>query len=137
MEKFKNLFKNIVNWETGYQVFRYGLVTLLSYIFIVVGVFVLKNYLNINERIAYTIALSLAYVGVYVGYNLFVFKTEHNTKLLRRFLIVLCLSWIANNLFFIFWTYSLNIHYSVAVALNTLLLGVARFLAQKFYVRKS
>src|SRR3989304_5004373 len=104
MEKLKNLFKNIVNWETGYQVFRYGLITLLSYLFIVASVFVLKNYLDIDEKIAYTVALSLAYIGVYTGYNRFVFKTEHNTKLLRRFLIVLGLSWVANNLLFIFWT---------------------------------
>lgn len=136
MEKLSNLFKKIINWKIAGQAFRYGIITLLSYLFIVMGVFILKNYLYIDEKIAYTLALSLAYVGVYFGYNRFVFKTEHNNKLLGRFLIVLCFSWIANNLLFIFWTYSLNIHYSIATALNTLLLGIARFFAQKFYVRK-
>jgi putative flippase GtrA len=136
MEKLRNILRKILDMETGHQILRYGIITLLSYLFIVIGVFILKNYLNIDEEIAYTITLSLAYIGVYIGYNRFVFKTKHNTELLRRFILILGFSWVANNLFFIFWVYSLNIHYSIATALNTLLLGIARFLAQKFYVHR-
>jgi putative flippase GtrA len=136
MEKLKAHAKKIITWHTFWQMFRYGLITLSSYFFIIAVVFLLKK-IQVDEKIAYAIALSVAYVGVYVGYNKFVFKTAHNTKMLHRFLIVLALSWIGNNILFAFWTSILFISYPIATALNTLVLGVARFFAQKFYVRKS
>ncbi len=136
MEKLKAHAKKIITWHTFWQMFRYGLITLSSYFFIIAVVFLLKK-IPIDEKIAYAIALSVAYVGVYIGYNKFVFKTAHNTKMLHRFLVVLALSWIGNNILFAFWTSILFISYPIATALNTLVLGVARFFAQKFYVRKS
>ncbi len=136
MERLKAHAKKIITWDTFWQLFRYGLVTVSSYVFIVAVVFVLKNYANIDEKIAYAIALTIAYVGVYVSYNKFVFKTTHNNRVLRRFLVVLALSWIGNNLLFAFWVDFLLIHYSIATILNTLVLGVLRFLAQKYYVHE-
>ena len=137
MEKLKAHAKKIITWHTFWQMFRYGLITLSSYVFIVAVVFLFKKYFAMDEKVAYAIALSVAYVGVYVGYNKFVFKTEHNTKMLHRFLVVLAFSWIGNNILFAFWTTTLFISYPIATALNTLVLGVARFFTQKFYVRKS
>ena len=128
--------KNIVNWKTLFEVFRYGIVTLISYFFLIASIFVLKEYLHLGEKIAYAIALTINYIGVYIGYNKFVFKTSHNTGMLKRFIVVLILSWIANNIFFTLWLDVFSMHYSIAVILNTLVLGVFRFLAQKFYVRK-
>lgn len=135
MEKIKTYAKKIINKKTFFEVFRYGIVTIISYIFIVGLIFILTNYLGLGEKISYLIALTLAYVGIYISFNKFVFKTTHNKKMLVRFLIVLGLSWVANNLLFAFWIDILLIAYPIATALNTFVLGIFRFLAQKFYVR--
>ena len=135
MEKIKTYAKKIINKKTFFEVFRYGIVTIVSYIFIVGLIFILTNYLGLGEKISYLIALTLAYVGIYISFNKFVFKTTHNKKMLVRFLIVLGLSWVANNLLFAFWIDILLIAYPIATALNTFVLGIFRFLAQKFYVR--
>lgn len=136
MEKLKAHAKNFITWHTFWQMVRYGLITVSSYFFIVAVVFLLKNYASFSENLAYAIALTVAYVGVYIGYNKFVFATKHSNKVLRRFLIVLALSWIGNNLLFALWVNFLLIHYSIATILNTLVLGVLRFLAQKYYVHE-
>ncbi len=135
MEKIKTYAKKIINKKTFFEVFRYGIVTIVSYIFIVGLIFILTNYLGLGEKISYLIALTLAYVGIYISFNKFVFKTTHNKKMLVRFLIVLGLSWVANNLLFAFWIDILLIAYPMGAALNTFVLGIFRFLAQKFYVR--
>ncbi len=135
MEKIKTYAKKIINKKTFFEIFRYGIVTIVSYIFIVGLIFILTNYLGLGEKISYLIALTLAYIGIYISFNKFVFKTTHNKKMLIRFLIVLGLSWVANNLLFAFWIDILLIAYPIATALNTFVLGIFRFLAQKFYVR--
>ena len=135
MEKIKTYVKKVLNKKTFFEVFRYGIVTIISYVLIVGLIFLLTNHLNLGEKVSYLIALTLAYIGIYISFNKFVFKITHNRKMLIRFLIVLGLSWIANNLLFAFWIDIMIIAYPVATALNTVTLGIFRFLAQKFYVR--
>jgi len=136
MEKIKPIIKNLFSKETFIQVFKYGIVTLISYFFIIALIYVLENYAGWEEKISYAIALTVNYIGVYIGYNKFVFKTSHNIGMLKRFTVVLVASWIANNIFFALWLDVFSLHYTLAVILNTIVLGAFRFLAQKFYVRR-
>lgn len=136
MQKAKILINKIFKKETFIEVFKYGIVTLVSYFFLIGSIYLFENIFGWNEKFSYAIALTINYVGVYIGYNKFVFKTTHNMGMLRRFVVVLILSWIANNLFFALWLDVFSIHYTVAVILNTIVLGGFRFLAQKFYVRR-
>lgn len=135
MEKIKIYTNKIINKQTFFEIFKYGIVTIISYTFIIFLIFTLTNYFNLGEKLSYLIAITLAYTGIYISFNKFVFKTTHNQKMLIRFLIVLGLSWIANNLLFAFWIDILLIAYPIATALNTFVLGIFRFIAQKFYVR--
>lgn len=135
MEKIKIYTNKIINKQTFFEIFKYGIVTIISYTFIIFLIFTLTNYFNLGEKLSYLIAITLAYIGIYISFNKFVFKTTHNQKMLIRFLIVLGFSWIANNLLFAFWIDILLIAYPIATALNTFVLGIFRFLAQKFYVR--
>ncbi len=136
----KNNLTHIKNemftWKTFWEIFRYGIVTLVSYFFMVLCIWVFTKYLGLGEKVSYAVALTINYVGVYVGYNKFVWNTEHNIQVAKRFTIVLILSWFANNIFFALWIDALHIIYPIAVALNTVVLGAFRFMAQKFYVRK-
>lgn len=136
MEKVKIIIKNLLSKETFIQVIKYGIVTLISYFFIIAFIYVLENYANWDEKISYAVALTVNYIGVYIGYNKFVFKTSHNIGMLKRFAVVLVASWIANNIFFALWLDIFSLHYTLAVILNTIVLGAFRFLAQKFYVRR-
>ena len=135
MQNLKTYASKVISRKTFIELFRYGIVTILSYLFIISLIYLLMNYAGLGEKFSYLIALTLAYIGIYISFNRFVFKTTHNQKMLVRFLIVLGLSWIGNNILFGFWIDVLLIAYPIATALNTLVLGVFRFLAQKFYVR--
>lgn len=128
--------KQIVTKQTVLEIFRYGIVTVVSYFLLIFLIFTIKKILGWNEKIAYGIALTINYTIIYLSFNKFVFKTTHNIKILRRFILVLIVSWIANNIFFLIWLNLFFLHYTIAVVLNTLVLGGFRFLAQKFYVRK-
>ena len=136
MKKVLFMVEDLFKEETIVQIVKYGIVTLISYFFLIGCIFVLEDFLGWNEKVAYALALTINYIGVYIGYNKFVFKTSHNVGMLKRFLVVLVLSWIANNLCFALWLDVFSLHYTLAVILNTAVLGVFRFLAQKFYVRK-
>lgn len=129
------LVHQAINRKTLIELFRYAVVTVVSYLFIVGLIFVLTGYVGMSDNLAYLIALTLAYVGVYISFNRYVFRTTHSKKLLFRFLLVLGLSWIGNNLLFTLWADAFSIAYPLATALNTVVLGAFRFLAQKFYVR--
>lgn len=135
MKKIFLIINGLLKKETLWQIFKYGIVTLISFFFLIFSIFILEKYLGWPEKISYAIALTINYIGVYIGYNKFVFKTNHNMGMLRRFIVVLILSWIANNLFFALWLDIFLIHYGIAVILNTAVLGIFRFLAQKHYVR--
>jgi len=135
-KKVISIAKEMFTWKTFWEIFRYGLITLASYFFLVACIWFFSNYLHLNEKVSYAIALTINYIFVYIGYNKFVFKTSHNIAMLKRFGVVLVLSWICNNLLFAFWIDILHINYAVSVALNTVVLGALRFMAQKFYVRR-
>lgn len=139
-QESKNNFYKIIHemftWKTFWEIFRYGIITLMSYFFMVFCIWALKNYLDLGEKVSYAIALTINYIGVYVGYNKFVWKTAHSIGVVKRFSVVLICSWIANNIFFALWIDVFGIVYPIAVALNTVVLGAFRFMAQKFYVRK-
>ena len=131
----RSMAGRIADRKTVLELFRYAVVTIVSYLFIVGVIYVLTTYLAASDNLAYLIALTLAYVGIYISFNRYVFKTAHSKKMLIRFLLVLGLSWVGNNLLFTLWTDALSIAYPIATALNTVVLGAFRFLAQKFYVR--
>lgn len=135
METVRVLIRQAINRKTLTELFRYAVVTVVSYLFIVGLIFILTRYTGASDNLAYLIALTLAYVGIYVSYNRYVFETTHSKRMLFRFLLVLGLSWVGNNLLFTLWTDALSIAYPIATALNTVVLGAFRFLAQKFYVR--
>ncbi len=136
MSKFLHLMKTICTRQTFFEVAKYGVVTVVSYFLLIGSIFLLEHVLGWNEKPAYAVALTVNYILIYISFNKFVFKTTHSTKMLRRFTIVLVLSWIANNIFFRIWLDVFSFHYTLAVILNTVVLGGFRFLAQKFYVRK-
>lgn len=130
------MIKQIFNKETFLEVCKYGVVTIVSYFLLIGSIFALERAFGLGERPAYAIALTINYIAIYISFNKFVFKTTHNMKMLRRFVIVLVLSWIANNIFFAVWLDVFSFHYTFAVIMNTIVLGGFRFLAQKFYVRR-
>lgn len=136
MNRFRVALKQIFTKETFFEICKYGLVTIVSYFLLIGSIFLLEKVFGLNEKISYAIALTVNYIAIYVSFNKFVFKTTHSMKMLRRFVIVLICSWIANNIFFAIWLDVFSFHYTLAVILNTIVLGGFRFLAQKFYVRR-
>lgn len=118
------------------QLFRYGLVTAISYSFIFIGIFVLVEYLRLIETVAYLIIITINYLLVYVANTKFVFRAKFNKTSLHRYIFVLIAFWLFNNLLFSFLVQKINLHYFLAVIINILLFGLLRFLIQKKFVFK-
>ncbi len=119
------------------EIFRYGMVTVGSYIVLYLGTYFLVEKIGLSPRLSYGIILTLVYIGVYISYMTYVFKEDFSRETLKRFLIILTLSWLLNNAFFSLLNHTLGIPYMIVMVLNTLVFGALRFSLQRFYVFKS
>lgn len=117
-----------------HQLIRYGTVTILSYLFLLTGVYVLVEIMGLHQSISYFIVLTIVYFGVYIAQSRFVFKVSFTQKRLFRYLITLLLFWGANNLIFNMLTILFSIHYMMAALINILGFGLIRFFIQKKFV---
>jgi len=121
--------------KTVYQIMRYGLTTLVSYVFLFGLMFTMVDILKQNEQLAYIFSLTITYIGVYFASAIFVFKTKaRNKKTIRKFIGIIIFFWILNILFFYVLEELLKVHYLLAVFLNLITLGIFRFLINRYYV---
>lgn len=119
------------------QLFKYGLVTAVSYVILLAGSYFLVEKLQYEPGVSYFIMISLVYIGVYVAYTKFVFAVSFSRKRMVRFGLVLAAIWIANNLFFNIMNIALNIPYLAAILLNIVIFGAVRFFIQRNFVFKN
>lgn len=118
------------------QLIKYGLITFLSYVFLASATYVLVEILSFPSDLAYLIALTLTYIGVFVAQLKYIFKTVFSRKKMVKYIIVIIIFWSFNNLFFNFLTKVFLMHYFLAVVLNIVLLGFFRFYIQRNFVFK-
>lgn len=126
----------LISLTTFYQLFRYGLTTVLSYVFLFSAMFLAVDIMKINQTLSYMIVLSITYIGVYISYTVFVFKKNSSPKQIARFISALIIIWIFNNSFFFILDYFFLLKYYLIVTINILLFGLIRFLIQKKWVFK-
>lgn len=134
--KTKNPIIQAFYHPTLRQIFRYGITTGISYIFILGMMYLAVDHLNLNKRYSYAVINAINYIGVYIAYSTFVFKNEINKETLIRFVSFLSISWVLSYLFFWGLDFFFEIHYVLIVILNTIILGSIRFFANKLYVFK-
>lgn len=113
---------------------RYGLVTVASYVVLILGTYILTEFFNVVPNISYAIIITLVYVGVYFANTHFVFAVEHKNERIPRYIMVLIIMWLLNNGVFNLLYELLEIQYLLAILINILLLGLLRFFIQKKFV---
>lgn len=118
------------------QFMRYGLVALVSYVFLFFGTFLLVNYVNLSKSLAYFCAISVVYVIIYFVYTKFVFTVDFSRLQLLRYALSLVVFWAVNNLFFNFLVLVFHLDYLLAMLFNLFFLGIFRFSVHHFLVFK-
>ena len=106
---------------------KYGLVTFINYLVIISGTYVLVDKIKISPNISYFIIISIVYIGTYIAYTKFVFKSDSTKNVIIKFIIALAVFWFLNNIFYNIFLEIFNIQYLIAVILNIVILGIARF----------
>jgi len=132
----KNILLRMFLHPTVKQLFRYGLTTGISYLFILGCMYIAVDIFGFNKRYSYAVINAINYIGVYIAYSKFVFKNAINRATLLRFIAFLGVSWVVSYLFFWALDKIFNLHYALIVVLNTIILGSMRFFANKRLVFK-
>lgn len=116
------------------QLFKYGFITIASYIILLSGTFLLTEAFQVKENISYLITISLVYLFTYLSNVYFVFNSKFSIKNLSKYIGVLFAFWSVNNIFFNYLTIAHNINYLIAVIINIFIFGLIRFFIQKNYI---
>lgn len=123
--------------KTIREIFRYGTVTVGSYIFLFSGTAILVELFSLNESYAYASVLVLTYIGVYISSVYFTFRTQVTTKSMRRYVVLLIVSFFVNTGVFTLLHNFFGLHYLIVMILNVAFLGPLRYLASKYLVYES
>lgn len=123
--------------KTFKQLIRYGLVTILNYLIILGGTYLLVGILKMNPSLGYFTAISFVYIETYILYSVFVFDKHLKINLVKKFLFTLIAFWIVNNLTFNLLVSYLNISYIIAIIFNIFFFGAVRFITYKRWVFNS
>ena len=116
------------------QITKYGLVTLLNYFIIFCGTYVLTEQMGIMPNIAYLLTASMAYMIQYLLNTKYVFSVNFTRESALKYLSLLILFWLFNNILYNFLIEFFEIEYLIAIGINILFFGSIRFFVQKRYV---
>lgn len=112
---------------------KYGLVSILAYILIIMSIYVLVDILKFNSIISYSFVYLIMYVYTYFANIRYVFNVEHNNKKVVNFLLFTFVFWFISTS-----TYTLliklSIHHLVAALVNAIILMPVRYYVNKNFV---
>ena len=118
------------------KIFRYGTVTIVSYVALLLGTFGLVELTAVTPTVAYPIVLTIVYIGVYFASAAYVFNArDHHTQAVR-FLFVVILFWLLNAGFYYVLVNTLQVQYLLSVIVNILIFGPLRYFVYQTWVFK-
>lgn len=113
---------------------RYGLVTAMSYVFLLSGTALLVEVFGVDASLAYGATLALTYIGVYLSSSLFVFKASDHRGQWYKFVALSAAFWLLNTFVFKSLIAYFSIHYLFAACLNILIFGPLRYGINKKWI---
>lgn len=122
---------------TKTQLTRYGIVSLLGYMFVLGTLTFSVEILHIPPKFAYPLIYLAVYIFEYISNIKYIFNSKHSKNTLFRYISYLLLLYITNNLLFFVLEEKLSINHTIAAAFVIALLLPVRFLTQKFLIFKS
>lgn len=128
--------KKISTKKNRSLIFRYILISLISYGFVFSGLIILIKYLNLDKSLAFLIVYGVNYIFLYAVQLKYLFKSRHNFSKLIRFIVFIGTFYlIANVLYNIILGFEVS--YLIATLLTVLILMPLRIITSKFYVFKN
>lgn len=118
------------------QLFKYGIVTLISYLLIISGTYVFIEFINFSPPVSYFLTLTITYIGVCIANIKFVFCKKFDKKIILKYIFVLIIFWLFNNVVFSFLLNIFSIHYLLVIVFNIIFFGLIRFFIQQKFVFK-
>jgi len=111
-----------------YKLFKYGSVTLISYLCLLLGTYVAVDILGFRPTIAYPVVLTLVYMGVYFASAFFVFKATHHKRQSPKYILAVIVFWLLNIALYDILVSRLDIQYLLSVFINVLVFGPLRYI---------
>ena len=116
------------------QFIKYGMVTLLNYLIVFLGTYILTEKIGMVPNLSYLCMVSFAYMIQYVLNTKYVFSVTFTRKSALMYLYFLIFFWLFNNIVYNFLIEFFKIQYLIAVGINIIFFGLLRFFLQKRYV---
>ncbi len=127
--------KKILNAENIKQGYRYILISVISYVYVFLSLYVLVDVLLWAKQLSFIIVYGIAYVLLYTIQLKYLFYKNHNKKKFIKYCItILSFYLLANLLYYI--GLKMEINYLVTTVFTILILMPLRFLIYKFFVYK-
>lgn len=121
--------------ELSTQIIRYICISIFSYGFIFISLYILVDIFQVNESLSFMLIYGVVYLLLYSIQLKFLFKTSHQKRRLVKFILSLLTFYIISNLLYNLFLYT-NINYLISTALTVMILAPLRFLTSKYYVYK-
>ncbi|AXT60801.1 hypothetical protein D1816_10715 [Aquimarina sp. AD10] len=126
----------ILGKENRELALRYVFISILSYGFVFIGLIILVNGFNIKETLSFIIIYGINYIFLYVVQLRYLFKTNHNTYKLIRFIAFILFFYTCANIIYNIGL-NLNLNYLVSTAFTIVILMPFRIIASKLFVFKN
>lgn len=110
------------------------MVTLLNYLLILSGTYLLTEKMGIVPNLSYLFILTLAYLFQYILNTKFVFSVKFTRKSAFMYVYFLIFFWVFNNIAYNFLIEFFKIQYLIAIGINIIFFGLLRFFIQKKYI---
>lgn len=114
---------------------KYGLVSVVSYILIIVSIYLLVDVLKLKPQISYALVYLFVYIYSYVASIKFVFEVDHNNKKITKFIIAIILFWFLGTLMYSILI-QLSVHHLMAVVINAIIFMPVKYIINKNIVYK-
>jgi len=119
---------------TAKQFFRYGVTSIVTYSFIIVGTYVLTDIFAVKANVSYFFIMVVNYIVVYALNLAWTFQSELTKRSVILFTAHVVFFFIFNNIFFNLLYHFTELHYLLITVINIILFAPVRFLSLKFFV---
>lgn len=132
MKSIKQVFSN----KNKKLFFRYLIISVLSYTYTFLGLFLLIEKLNFDERISFIIIYGIAYLILYNIQLKYLFYKKHDSSKLSRYISSIIIFYLSANLIYNLGLF-VGIPYLISTALTILILIPLRLFVYTYYVYKN
>lgn len=115
---------------------KYVLISLASYLYVFVSLFIMVDHFKCDEHIAFIIVYGIAYLALYNIHLKYLFFKKHDNKKVFRYGISILIFYVLVNVIYNLTLYS-GVNYLFSTAISVIVLIPIRFLTYKYFVYKN